>query len=61
MNLHGLHHVTAVTGDAPENVTFYTEILGLRLIKKTVNQDDLSAYHLLNGGTSASGEPASRC
>ncbi|MDB5075176.1 MAG: ring-cleaving dioxygenase [Chloroflexi bacterium] len=49
MNVHGLHHVTAVTGHAPHNVTFYTEVLGLRLVKKTVNQDDLSAYHLFYG------------
>src|SRR4051795_6998929 len=46
MNLHGIHHVTAVTGHAAENVTFYTEVLGMRLVKKTVNQDDVSAYHL---------------
>ncbi len=46
MQLHGLHHVTAVTGDAPGNVAFYTGVLGLRLAKKTVNQDDVSAYHL---------------
>jgi glyoxalase family protein len=46
MQLHGLHHVTAVTGDAPGNLDFYTRILGLRLVKKTVNQDDTSAYHL---------------
>jgi len=49
MELHGLHHVTAVTGQAGENVTFYTEVLGLRLVKKTVNQDDLAAYHLFYG------------
>src|SRR5579863_4449070 len=49
MNLGGLHHVTAVTGRAAENVTFYTRILGLRLVKKTVNQDDVSAYHLFYG------------
>jgi len=49
MHVHGLHHVTAVTGHAAENVTFYTNVLGLRLIKKTVNQDDLSAYHLFYG------------
>jgi glyoxalase family protein len=42
----GLHHVTAITGDAPGNVRFYTQTLGLRLVKKTVNQDDVSAYHL---------------
>lgn len=46
MQLHGLHHVTAITGDAPGNVDFYTRVLGLRLVKKTVNQDDTSAYHL---------------
>lgn len=46
MQLHGLHHVTAVTGDAPGNLHFYTQVLGLRLVKKTVNQDDVSAYHL---------------
>src|SRR5688572_29430636 len=46
MQLHGLHHVTAVTGNASGNVQFYTQVLGLRLVKKTVNQDDTSAYHL---------------
>lgn len=46
MKLTGLHHVTAVTADAPGNVAFYTEVLGLRMVKKTVNQDDVSAYHL---------------
>jgi glyoxalase family protein len=46
MELTGLHHVTAITGQAPENVAFYTHMLGLRLVKKTVNQDDVSAYHL---------------
>jgi glyoxalase family protein len=49
MELEGLHHVTAVTGDTSENVRFYTETLGLRLVKKTVNQDDVSAYHLFYG------------
>src|SRR6202047_2501890 len=44
--LGGLHHVTAITGDAPGNVAFYTRTLGMRLVKKTVNQDDVSAYHL---------------
>ena len=44
--LGGLHHVTAITGDAPGNVDFYTRVLGMRLVKKTVNQDDVSAYHL---------------
>lgn len=46
MNLHGIHHVTAVTARARENHDFYTRTLGLRLVKKTVNQDDVSAYHL---------------
>jgi glyoxalase family protein len=49
MELGGLHHVTAVTTEANENVAFYTEVLGLRLVKKTVNQDDVSAYHLFYG------------
>ena len=46
MELGGLHHVTAITGRAPANVDFYTRVLGMRLVKKTVNQDDVSAYHL---------------
>lgn len=46
MNLHGIHHVTAITARARENHDFYTRVLGLRLVKKTVNQDDVSAYHL---------------
>jgi glyoxalase family protein len=46
MQLNGLHHLTAVTADAPGNHNFYTKTLGLRLVKKTVNQDDTSAYHL---------------
>ncbi len=49
LQLAGLHHVTAVTGDAPRNVAFYTQVLGMRLVKKTVNQDDVSAYHLFYG------------
>lgn len=46
MNLDGIHHVTAITARARENRDFYTRVLGLRLVKKTVNQDDASAYHL---------------
>jgi glyoxalase family protein len=46
MQLTGIHHLTAVTANAPRNHRFYTETLGLRLVKKTVNQDDVSAYHL---------------
>ena len=49
MRLGGLHHITAVTGDAAGNVAFYTRVLGMRLVKKTVNQDDVSAYHLFYG------------
>ena len=46
MRLEGIHHVTCITGDAPGNVTFYTGVLGLRMVKKTVNQDDPTVYHL---------------
>src|SRR5688572_11120127 len=44
--LTGFHHLTAVTAQAKQNHDFYTQTLGLRLVKKTVNQDDTSAYHL---------------
>jgi glyoxalase family protein len=46
VKLEGVHHVTAITGDAPQNVEFYAGTLGLRLVKKTVNQDDPTVYHL---------------
>ena len=46
MLLDGIHHVTCITADAPRNVDFYTRVLGLRLVKKTVNQDDPTVYHL---------------
>jgi glyoxalase family protein len=46
MGLDGVHHVTCITADAPRNVDFYTRVLGLRLVKKTVNQDDPTVYHL---------------
>lgn len=46
MKIYGLHHVTAVTARVQQNLDFYTNILGLRLVKQTVNQDDVSAYHL---------------
>ncbi len=49
MQLGGVHHVTAVTADASHNVEFYTQVLGMRLVKKTVNQDDVTAYHLFYG------------
>ncbi len=46
MHLEGIHHVTMITGDAPGNVDFYTRVLGLRMVAKTVNQDDPTVYHL---------------
>ncbi|HKJ28319.1 MAG TPA: VOC family protein, partial [Anaerolineales bacterium] len=46
MQLKGLHHITAVSAEINNNVKFYTQVLGLRLVKKSVNQDDVSAYHL---------------
>ena len=50
----GLHHVSAITGQAPDNVRFYTQVLGLRLVTKTVNQDDPSSYHLFYGDETGS-------
>jgi len=44
--IEGIHHITLITGDAPGNVDFYGRVLGLRLVKKTVNQDDPGVYHL---------------
>jgi glyoxalase family protein len=49
MRLEGIHHVTAITGDAPGNVGFYAGVLGLRLVKKSVNQDEPRVYHLFYG------------
>jgi glyoxalase family protein len=46
VKLEGIHHVTAITGSAPQNVEFYAGLLGLRLVKRTVNQDDPTVYHL---------------
>jgi glyoxalase family protein len=46
VKLEGIHHITAITGDAQANVDFYVDVLGLRLVKKSVNQDDTSVYHL---------------
>ena len=57
MQLTGIHHLTAISADAPGNVRFYTRVLGLRLVKKTVNQDDVSAYHLFYAD--AQGSPGS--
>jgi glyoxalase family protein len=49
MKLEGIHHITAITGDARKNVEFYVGTLGLRMVKKTVNQDDPTVYHLFYG------------
>jgi glyoxalase family protein len=49
MRLHGIHHITAITADAPRNVDFYARVLGLRLVKKTVNFDAPDFYHLYFG------------
>ncbi|MFB4162070.1 ring-cleaving dioxygenase [Geomicrobium sp. JSM 1781026] len=49
MHLRGIHHVSAITAHASANYDFYTKILGLRLVKKSVNQDDLGVYHLFYG------------
>jgi glyoxalase family protein len=46
VQLDGIHHITCITGDAPRNVDFYVRVLGLRMVKKTVNQDDPTVYHL---------------
>ena len=46
MQLSGIHHLTAISGDIRENYRFYTRTLGMRLVKRTVNQDDVRAYHL---------------
>jgi len=49
MNVKGIHHLSAMTGSISDNYHFYTKVLGMRLVKKTVNQDDTSAYHLFYG------------
>jgi glyoxalase family protein len=55
VKLEGIHHITAITGDAQGNVDFYAGVLGLRLVKKSINQDDTSVYHLFYGDES--GDP----
>lgn len=52
MQLGGIHHISAITGNVSQNVAFYTQVLGLHLVKKTVNQDDVSAYHIFYGDES---------
>ncbi len=49
MKLEGAHHITCITADAPRNVEFYVGVMGLRLVKKSVNQDDPTVYHLFYG------------
>jgi glyoxalase family protein len=49
MKLEGIHHIRAITGDAAANVEFYTGVLGLRMVKRTVNQDEPNMYHLFYG------------
>src|SRR4051794_4063173 len=49
MKLEGMHHITMITGDAVKNVEFYADVLGLRMVKKTVNFDAPDAYHLYFG------------
>src|SRR5258707_1494122 len=46
LKLDGIHHISAITGDAPGNVEFYTSVLGMRMVKRTVNQDEPAVYHL---------------
>ena len=53
----GIHHVTAITSNAQKNIDFYTGVLGLRLVKVTVNFDDPSSYHFYYGD--ANGSPGS--
>lgn len=55
MKLDGMHHITMITGDAEKNVTFYADLLGLRLVKKTVNFDAPEAYHLYFGDERVTG------
>jgi len=54
MQLGGIHHLTAVTANVEQNHAFYTQVMGMRLVKKTVNQDDVSAYHLFYADAEAS-------
>ena len=54
MQLEGIHHVTCVTADAPSNADFYVRVLGLRIVKKTINQTDQTTYHIFYGDERAS-------
>src|SRR5260370_41816450 len=53
-DLNGIHHISSITADAVKNVQFYTGVMGLRLVKKTVNQDNPSVYHLFYADEDAS-------
>src|SRR4029453_2504629 len=57
MKLDGMHHITMITADAQKNVDFYAGVLGLRLVKKTVNFDAPEAYHLYFGDETGSPRP----
>ena len=57
MTISGFHHVTAIAGDAQQNLDFYTQSLGLHLVKRTVNYDDPGTHHLYYGD--AQGSPGS--
>ena len=64
MEFTGLHHITMITGDAQRNARYYGDLLGLRLVKKTVNFDQPQAYHLYFGdesGTPGSIPATRRC
>src|SRR4051812_11237574 len=54
MNLDGIHHITNITADGPRNVDFYARVLGLRMVKQSVNQDDPTVYHLFYADEDAS-------
>src|ERR1700710_2974700 len=54
LQLTGIHNLTAISANAKGNLAFYTGVLGMRLVKKTVNQDDVSAYHLFYADGKAS-------
>src|SRR5512134_2627233 len=56
-SINGLHHITAISGPAQENLDFYSGVLGMRLVKKSVNQDDPGTYHLFFAD--AEGHPGS--
>ncbi|RPJ79408.1 MAG: ring-cleaving dioxygenase, partial [Acidobacteria bacterium] len=56
-HVNGLHHITAIAGNAQENLDFYSDVLGMRLVKKSVNQDDPGTYHLFYAD--AEGSPGS--